>query len=93
MIFCYRRIGKLGRIFGIRSYTTFYPFLALLVRLQVTEKSKTHGRKITQLSKTAHALHKQSEILEAAGDHEGASKLHDEAQEKTKEVMGKLLNA
>ena len=66
--------------------------LALLVRLQVTEKSKTQGRKITQLSKNAHELQKQSELLEAQGDHATALKLHEEAQEKEKEVMASLFN-
>ena len=65
---------------------------ALLVRLQITEKSKTHGRKLTQLSKTAHDLQKESELMEAQGDIATASKLHEEAQEKEKEVMGNLLN-
>ena len=70
-----------------------YIFLtALLVRLQITEKSKTHGRKLTQLSKTAHELQKQSELMEAQGELSTASKLHEEAQEKEKEVMGNLLN-
>ena len=58
----------------------------------MTEKSKTHGRKITQLSKNAHELQKQSELLEAQGDHATALKLHEEAQEKEKEVMASLFN-
>ncbi len=57
----------------------------------MTEKSKTNGRKLTELRESAHALLKQSELSEAMGDEDSAQRLHEEAQKKELEVM-KLLN-
>jgi len=62
----------------------------LLIRLEVTQKSKVTGRKITELRETAHTLRMQSELSENLGDEAEASRLHDEAQQKETEVM-KLL--
>jgi Ca2+-dependent lipid-binding protein len=63
---------------------------ALLVHVQVTEKSKTHGRKLTELRNSAHELLKQSELSEAMGDEAGANRLHEEAQKKEHAVMNLL---
>ena len=63
---------------------------ALLVRLQVTEKSKTNGRKLTELRESAHELLKQSELSEAMGDELQAQRYHEEAQQKEREVMNLL---
>ena len=60
------------------------------MRLQVTEKSKTNGRKLTELRESAHELLKQSEMSEARGDSDSALRLHQEAQRKEMEVMNLL---
>ena len=71
-------------------HLVFFNLLALLVRIQVTEKSKTSGRKLTELRESAHQLLKESELSEANGDEAKAEELHQAAQLKEIEVM-KLL--
>lgn len=56
----------------------------------MTEKSKTSGRKLTELRESAHQLFKESELSEANGDEARAEELHQAAQLKEIEVM-KLL--
>ena len=56
----------------------------------MTEKSKTSGRKLTELRESAHQLLKESELSEANGDEAKAEELHQAAQLKEIEVM-KLL--
>ena len=66
-------------------------FVAILVRLQITDKSKTNGRKLTELRESAHMLLKQSEASEALGDQVSAARLHEEGQKKEQEVMKNLM--
>ena len=80
------QVNLTSYLFCIIIYTS----LALLVRIQVTEKSKTSGRKLTELRESAHQLFKESELSEANGDEAKAEELHQAAQLKEIEVM-KLL--
>merc|ERR1712223_81732 len=72
------------------AYSEDLELAALLVRLQVTEKSKTNGKKLTELRESAHKLLKQSEMSEAMGDSDAALRFHEEAQKKEMEVMNLL---
>ena len=96
--FLYQKLGTFKWTLGYKVLHSCFKlnfrffFAALLIRLQVTEKSKTNGRKLTELRESAHELLKQSEMSEAKGDSEAALRLHQEAQKKETEVMSLLKN-